>query len=766
MMNNPIAQPVALQHGSTTIFTDEGQTDLSAYLDTLFENRWLIIIITLSIGMAGMLYAFMARPVYEANLLVHVEEKGQREPKNILGEAGSMIDIKTPAAAEIELLRSRMVVAKAIDQLRLYIHAEPVYFPLLGNWLAGLDLADAVAWLRGLGGYAWGKESIDIAEFDLPPALENQEFILRMQKNGWFEVREKEHDIAFRGRVGESLSYLTDEGTIVLKVSKILAYPGTEFSITRSSRLAVIESIQQSLNVAEMGKQSGVLSATLKGDSPQTVYQLLTEISQQYMAQNGARRTEEADKSLAYLNQRLPELKQQLEQAEARYNQFRNTHGTVDLGEEAKINLQRSAAARTRRIELEQKRTELLSRYTVNHPAVEAVDAQLREVNREMREANSQIKSLPVVEQELVRLARDVKVNSELYAALVASAQQLQLIAIGKTSNVRLIDAPVMPERPVSPNRPRVICIALFAGLFIGVMAAFIKRALQNTIDEPELVEKMFGLPVYASIPRSKQEISFFDGDNQIAPLPLLARVDSMDVAIESLRSLRAALQFSMTHASNNIILITGPTTGIGKSFISANLAAVMAASGRKILLIDADLRDGHLHRYFNLPRQHGLSDLLTAKTDITQIIRTNVMENLDFISTGSLPSHPSECLLRPALPEMLFTLSPRYDMILIDATPILAVADSLILGSHAGAIFLVVRAGLTTPAEIAESLCRLDRAGLSAKGVLLNDKTKRTGRYGYGYGYRYGTFRQIGYAGNTAVAPAPAAAQVQAVQA
>jgi tyrosine-protein kinase Etk/Wzc len=751
-MINPTAQPLALQTDTPLIFTDDRQADLPAYLAIIIAQRWLIAGIALALGLAGVIYAYMAKPVYEANLLVHVEEKGQREPKNILGEAGSMIDYKTPAAAEIELLRSRMVVAQAIDNLRLYIHTKPQYLPMIGSWLAKLDLSGSVPWLRGLGGYAWGKEHIDIAEFNLPAELENHEFILRVQKDGWVEVSNTENDIFFTGKVGETINHLSNEGTILLKVAKLYAYPGTEFTLTRSSRLAAIEGIQQALSVNEMGKQSGVLSATLKGDNAVNVYQLLTEISKQYMAQNGARRTEEADKSLAYLNQRLPELKLQLEQAEARYNQFRNTHGTVDLGEEAKINLQRSAAARTRRIELEQKRTELLTRYTANHPAVEGVDAQLREVGREIREANSQVKSLPVLEQELVRLARDVKVNSELYAALVSSAQQLQLIAVGKTSNVRLIDAPIQPERPVSPNRPRIIAIALFAGLFLGVLAAFIKRALQNTIDEPEQVEKMFGLPVYASIPRSKQEISFFDGNNQLAPLPLLARVDSMDVAIESLRSLRAALQFSMTHARNNIVLITGPTTGMGKSFISANLAAVMAASGKKILLIDADLRDGHLHRYFNLPRQSGLSDLLAGNTNgnasYEQLIRKNILENLDFISTGSLPPHPSELLLRPTLQEILLSTSRLYDMIIIDATPLLAVADSLILGTHAGAIFLVARAGQTTPADIAESLNRLARAGLSAKGVLFNDITMRPSRYGYGY--RYGKFKQLGYTAPT----------------
>jgi tyrosine-protein kinase Etk/Wzc len=755
-MMHSLTHPAAATTEPPLILSDDQpQTELSAYLAMLIDQRWLIIGIALAIAALGTLYAFVAKPQYEANLLVHVEEKGQREPKNILGEAGSMIDYKTPAAAEIELLRSRLVVAQAIDKLRLYISAEPRRFPVLGKWVADSDLAQALPWLNGLGGYAWDKEKIDVTVFSVPDKLENRPFELTAQTGGGFVLREEESGILIRGQVGELVRRTSAYGPIELQIEQLQAQAGTRFLLTRSSRLAAIENVQLALNVAELGKQSGVLSATLKGENPLTVFQLMTEIGRVYMLQNGARRTEEADKSLAYLNQRLPELKQQLEQAEARYNQFRNTHGTVDLGEEAKINLQRSAAARTRRIELEQKRTELLSRFTANHPSVMTIDAQLRDVARETRDSASQIKTLPVLEQEMVRLARDVKVNSELYTALLASAQQLQLITVGKTGNVRLVDAPIKPERPVSPNRPRVIAVSVFAGLFLGMLVAFMRRSLRTALDDPEQVEKMFGLPVYASIPRSKMQQSLSEADKNSVRLPLLARIASVDVAVESLRTFRAALQFSMTHAHNNIVLISGPTAGVGKSFVSANLAALMAASGRKILLIDGDLRDGHLHRYFNTGRAGGLADLLAGTGEADGLIHKNVLENLDFIATGSLPPHPSELLLRPALASTLAQLAPRYDMVLIDGTPLLAVSDSLILGTQAAAIFLATRAGVTTPSDIAESLKRLARAGLAAKGLLFNDITTRPGRYGYAY--QYGKYRQLSYAGGLQRSGAPA---------
>ena len=754
-MNSALITPVSNTPEPSLIFTDDSEDNLSAYVNLLLEQRWLIACVALLVTLGGALYAYLASPQYEANLLVHVEEKGQREPKNILGEAGSMIDYKTPAAAEVELLRSRLVISRAIDRLRLYIDARPDRMPVIGSLLADSGIAENFSALRGAGGYAWGRERIGISEFSVPAPMENRPFRLEALGDGQFELTEMVSGLRATGSVGVPMAVRVQEGLVSLTVASLQAWPNSGFVLVRSSRLAAIESVQAALNVMEIGKQSGVISATLKGANAERVYQLLAEIGREYMAQNSARRTEEADKSLAYLNQRLPELKQQLEQAEARYNQFRNAHGTVDIGEEGRLNLQRSAAARTRRIELEQKRTELMSRFTVNHPSVVAIDEQLREVGRELRESASQLKNLPVLEQEMVRLARDVKVNNELYGALLSSAQQLQLITVGRTGNVRLVDAPEKPERPISPNRPRIIAIAVFAGIFLGVLVAFLRRAMQTALEDPAEVERAVGVPVYASIPHSRLQQTLAARTGDPSRLPLLARIASMDVAIESLRNFRSALQFCMTQAHNNRVLITGPTEGLGKSFVAVNLACVMASSGKRVLLIDGDLRDGHLHRYFHADRATGLSDML-AGAPLATVLRKSVMENLDFISTGNLPPNPSELLLRAELADLLAQLSPQYDAVLIDAAPLLAVADSLILGEHAGVIFVAARAGVTRPGEIAEALKRLARAGLSAKGLLFNDFTPRPGHYSYGYGGygRYGR-RQLTYTAGSATGTA-----------
>jgi tyrosine-protein kinase Etk/Wzc len=717
---------------------DDNEIELASYLDVLWESRWLIAAIALIVTLLGATYAFMATPVYQANMLIHVEEEGQKESKNIVGDLSSMFDVKTSALAEMELLHSRLVVSRAIDNLRLYINAGPRYFPVLGSWIAEKNRQLSTPGLFGYGGYVWGPEKINVAIFNVPEPLLNREFVVIAEDKGEYRLVQQEQGIDLKARVGETAIFELPKGSIEVRIDQLDGKPGAQFLMSRSSRLATIENIQNTMKVEELGgKQSGVIGVMLQGRDPRLINSVLTEIGKEYVKQNGARKTEEAEKSLAYLNRQLPEIKSQLEQAESKYNAFRNTNGTVDLSEESKLSLQQSSAAKLKKMELQQKKIELLARYTNEHPAVQGIDSQLREINGQIGTINEHIKSLPAIEQNLVRLQREVKVNTELYTALLNTSQQLRLITVGKVSNVRLVDAPMLPEKPVKPNRPVILALSLLGGLFLGILAAFFRKSLVGGIDSPEQLEQIAGVPVFATIPHSKKQKELYQQVNaKQQKVPLLANVSSTDIAVESLRNFRTALQFSLPQFRNNIVLITGATPGMGKSFVSANLAAIMAATGKKVLLIDADLRNGLLHLYFGFGRHDGLSDAIAGARRLDQVIHHGVIENMDFITTGTLPQHPSELLLRPNFGAFLKELSSRYDLVLIDAPPILAVADTMIVGAHVGAIYIMTRAGVTTPGEISESMKRLSQAGLEAKGVLFNDLKVRPGRYGYGYTY------------------------------
>jgi tyrosine-protein kinase Etk/Wzc len=728
---------------------DEPAADPKGWFNTLYESRWLIGGITALITLVAVLYALVAKPVYEANLMIHVEEESPNASKNILSEASSLFETKKAAIAEMELLRSRMVVSRAVDNLRLYIEVEPRYFPVMGFWFANQNRGQlSNPGLFGYGGYVWGGEKAEVSVFDVPEAWQNRQFTLTARAGNRYRFSGGGQRLAFEGTVGQRYRVPIPNGTLDIKVDRLYANPGARFQLQRKSRLDTIQTVQTGMVIAEQGKQSGVIGVKLQGENAERMNSVLSEIGREYMRQNQARKTEEAEKSLAFLNQQLPILKRQLEQSEDRYNQFRNAHGTVDLREEARINLTQAAAARTRRLELIQKKTELLARFTDDHPVVAAVNRQRKEVETEIDEVAARIKTLPVLEQEEARLTRDIKVDTDLYTALSNTAQQLRLISVGRVSNVRLIDAPMVPEKPVRPNRPLIVGLAVIIGMVLGSAIAFARKTLSGGIDAPEQVERLLGARVvYATIPHSvTQEKLTRRVKGEDGPLPLLAQIVPQDPAVESLRSFRAALHFAMPHFRNNVVMLAGPTRGLGKSFVAANFAAIMAASGKRVLLLDADLRNGQLHRYFGVSRGQGLSKAITGELAAEEIIHRGVLDNLDFIPTGPLPPNRSEFLLHLNFSTLLETISPNYDLVLINPPAILSAADALIIGSHAGAVFILARARVTTDAEIIESIKRLNHAGLSPQGVLFNDMTPAIGRYASLYQSEPSV--RIGYAG------------------
>ncbi|HEY0061833.1 MAG TPA: polysaccharide biosynthesis tyrosine autokinase, partial [Telluria sp.] len=414
------------------------------------------------------------------------------------------------------------------------------------------------------------------------------------------------------------------------------------------------------------------------------------------------------------------------------------------MREEARMSLQQAASAQTRRIDLDQKRTELLTRFTEDHPILVGLNRQRREVEDEIASVARRIRTLPVLEQDEARLVREIKVNTDLYTALSNTAQQLRLISVGRVSNVRLIDAPMAPERALKPNRPLIVVLAVVTGIFLGTLLSFARKAMSGGIDDPHKIERLLGARVvYASIPHSSNQDKLARKARNIPGyLPLLAQAYPEDIAIESLRSFRAALLFSMPHLKNNIIMFAGPGRGLGKSFMAANFAAVLAASGKRVLLIDADLRNGHLHRYFGVSREQGLTKAIAGSMPLEHIIHHRVLENLDFIPTGALPPNRAEFLQHLNFSNLLDTVSADYDMVVIDPPPILAVSDVLIIGAHVGAVFILARAGVTTEGEITESVKRLNHAGIAPQGVVFNDMPLRIG--GYSYQFSYGHVPQL----------------------
>ncbi|RTZ42339.1 polysaccharide biosynthesis tyrosine autokinase [Candidimonas sp. SYP-B2681] len=717
---------------------DNDDINFLGLLDVVLEARWLIAAIALVTTLLGGIYAFLSQPVYQADSLIQVEQS-QGTTSNLLSEMSTLFDVQSSASAEIEILRSRLVVGHAVDNLQLYLSATPNYLPFIGPWLAARATELSDPGFLGFGRYVSGTESIRLGMLDVPPQLEGQNLAVLVTAEG-YELQDAEGRKLTEGKVGIASNFDVDGEPGKILINKLDGKPGAEFTVVRRSRLAMIKGLQNGLVITEKGKQSGVLSITLAGTNPAKITRTLNAVGSAYVQQNIDRKAAEAEKSLAFLDDFLPELKRKMDEAADKYTQFRDAHGTFDLGTEGSLSLNTSVGLETQLFDLEQKRRELSSQFTDEHPNVKLIDEQIRALKRQISQLSGQIKKLPDMEQQLLNLMRDVKVNGELYVNLLNSAQQLRLVKEGKVGNVRVVDTAVAPETPIKPDRAMILAIAALFGLAIGVGVALARNMMRPGIKDPADIESTLGLHVFATVPHSEPQTALHGMiSNRVAGTHVLAAISPRDPAVESLRSLRTAMQFAMLDATNNVVLFTGPTPGIGKSFTSVNFATVVGAGGKRVLLVDADLRKGYINQYFGLDRNNGLSELIAGGRSLEQVIHKNVVPNVDLITTGVLPPNPAELLMSPTTASVLREMSAGYDVVLFDTSPVLAVSDAIALAGLAGTVFLLARAEVSTLGEIEESSKRLLQAGTRVKGVIFNGLAASTRRYGSKYGnYKY----------------------------
>jgi tyrosine-protein kinase Etk/Wzc len=383
-------------------------------------------------------------------------------------------------------------------------------------------------------------------------------------------------------------------------------------------------------------------------------------------------------------------------------------------------------------------------RFTANHPAVAALDAQIAALQGNLGKMGKSVQTLPDTEQTALRLLRDVHVDTELYTNLLNSAQQLRIAKAGQVGDVRIVDFAEAADDPVRPKRFMVILISFGAGLFIGIVFAFVRKTLYGGVERPDELEAALGVPVFAVVPRSEQQLRLQqDVMMRRRGLHVLAEQAPQDIAVEGVRNLRTSLQLTVDDNQNNVVMLTGSRPDAGKSFLSVNLSALVASTSKRTLVIDGDMRRGDVHSHFGLQHQPGLSDVLRGG-DLQSSIQREVLPGLDVLTKGSLPSHPSELLMSKRFESMLEELKKQYDLIIIDTPPVLAVTDSTVIGRHVGTTLLVIRHGRHPVGELAETVKRLRNGGVNLQGVLLTDVPQAGAFIGSGYRGGYYGYESI----------------------
>jgi len=717
---------------------------LSELLTTIIKS-WRLIAATILLSLlGGIFYVKAVSPVYRTDVLLQIEQKQQGI--GALADLSQLLQEEAPVSAEFEILRSRMVLGSAVDNLKLNIETRPIYLPLLGSFIALQHTSENIAkpWL-GMKKYAWGGERIKVDSFDLPDEYLNVVFTLVAGRDGEYELYQDKNALITKGEVGDPVNIsLAEGGTMTLFVSELKGRVGTQFELVKKPHLSAIAELKENLKITELGKQSGILQLSLEGTDRGRIATVLNEIANIYLRQSVERKSAEAEKTLEFLEKQLPLIKEKMEDAEAALNSYRLRKGSVDLPLETQATLEKIVSIDSQLSQLKRDREELIRRFTPQHPRIAALDAQIGTLNAELKEVDLKVKGLPNTQQEILRLTRDADVSRSLYTTLANSAQELKVVKAGAIGNVRIVDYAVKPIYPVKPNKGVVFALTFVLGTLLGVALALIRKSLNAAVQDPEIIERKLGLPVYATIPYSRQQKELKGNSEQLAERPAVLAVTSpQDWAIESIRSLRTSLYFSQLNFKNNVLSMTSPSPDEGKSFVCLNLAAVLAGADKRVLVIDADLRKGRLHECFGMSDEiDGLSDVIAnveaSDTEFSQVIRKTGINNLDLIPAGTKPSNPSELLLHSKFALALEIFAGDYDHVIIDSPPILAATDAAIIGNLAGATLLVVKDAQNPLREIATSVKQLKQAGVNLRGVVYNGVKISNSRYGQGKYYAY----------------------------
>ncbi|WP_087020383.1 polysaccharide biosynthesis tyrosine autokinase [Thaumasiovibrio subtropicus] len=705
---------------------ESDEIDLGKLFGILLDSKWKIVACTFIFAVLGIVYALMATPIYKADAIIQVEQKSSGGIAAALGEMGDLFAQESSSSTEIEILKSRMVLGETVDNLNLTISAEPRYLPFLGE-----------GWARLTG----DASQIRVSRFEVPHASVSQGFTLVAESEKSYLLLDSEQKQVLQGTVGE----LVSKGGFSLLVTDLTLGTTNQFALAKKRRFDVITNLQRSLSVSERGKQTGILQLTLEGEDKNSIVEILNDISRNYFLQNVARNSAEAEKSLDFLSGHLPDIRSQLANSEDVLNAYRIENDSVDLGLEAKAVLDVMVKLEAQLNQLTFKESEISQKFTKEHPAYKSLLDKRATLLQEKRRFEDQISTLPKTQREVLRLTRDVEVNQQIYVQLLNKVQELNIVKASTVGNVRILDEAEAYTYAVKPKKPLIVILSTMFGGILGVAIALLKAAFHRGIESPDQIEAI-GLPVYASVPMSDWQIEM---DKKAKAKKrttiedtLLAASNSSDLSIESLRSLRTSLHFAMMEAKNNIIMISGPSPGIGKSFVSANMGAVIAKGGQRILVIDADMRKGRMEKQMSANRGPGLSDILVGKLKAEECVQDVGVENMDFIARGDVPPNPSELLMHPRFKTLMDWASAQYDMVLVDTPPILAVTDPAIVGAHAGTTLLVGRFNQNAVKEVEITKQRFEQNGIEVKGFILNAVVRKAssyygGNYGY-YNYSY----------------------------
>ena len=366
---------------------------------------------------------------------------------------------------------------------------------------------------------------------------------------------------------------------------------------------------------------------------------------------------------------------------------------------------------------------------------LQTLESRLQMLDKNIDELRERSKAYPPLENEQARLQADLKTTQALYESLQSQLQLARIAEAAEVGSVRIIDQAAVPEFAISPKRRRAVMLALALGIVLGLGAAVLLERLDASVKTTDELRDRYDLDVLALIP----EIRLADGGGSSAGLArLVTHVDPRSPVAEAYRSLRTNLAFARGTQDHRTVVFTSPGPADGKSTTVANLAITFAQQGQRTLLVDADLRRSVLDRSFEVPRSPGLTDVIVGRSAFDDAVHATKVPNLFLLASGHAPPNPSELLGSGGMRAAVEAARERFDVVIFDSPPLLAVTDAAVLATQVDGVVLIVRMQKSQREAVRRAVAQLRQVGARVLGAVVNAVTQRQGRYYGGYGYYY----------------------------
>jgi len=478
-------------------------------------------------------------------------------------------------------------------------------------------------------------------------------------------------------------------------------------------------------------RDSNMVVIYVSGSNPLQITQIANSWAREFINEDIERRVGTASYGVSWLEVQLSDTLKKLQEAEKDLNVFIKDNKIVTLPD---IESKKETLIETLKSQISMFKKDIAEaskRYQEKHPKMISLSTRLKTIEEQLGEETANFISAQEKIFEYKVFKRKVDTYKALYEDLLKRAKELDISKELTLSNIRVVDAATEPRSPIKPRPLRDILLALAVSLFLGISISVFLEHLDSTIKTAEDVELYAKFPFLGFVPSAKKE-ALSEED-----LSLVSKLKSFSITSEAFRNLKVSLLFSFPQDKPlKTLTVTSSVPQEGKSFVSSNLAVTFAQAGDKTLLIDADMRRGRLGKVFKAKKEKGLSGVLTGISSLEEAVMSTSVPNLYFLPSGAMVPNPTELLSSEQFPTILRELESKYKRIIIDSTPVLSVAEAIILGDKCDGIVFVIKGGGTSIKLVTEAK-RIIGSKVKVIGAILNHIDKEQDKYYY-YNYYY----------------------------